>query len=138
MNAWPLVLIKCKAMISKDTNYRSDSEVGRDRWWEVESRGVWGGQGTFLSFFFYFFFTTFFFLQICLRFFLWISCRNEVPFTPKAEIFLFLRKMEDKILWSGREDLGRKSCAVLEEGLGTFLSFFCTLFFTTCFFMNIF
>ena len=32
--------------------------------------------------------------------------------------------MEDKILWLGREDLGRKSGAVLEEGLGTFFVFF--------------
>ena len=139
---------------SKDTNYRSDSEVGRDRSWEVESRGVWGGQGTFLSFFFFFFplfffffcfffsfffYHFFFFKKICLRCFLWITCRNEVPCTPKTEIFLFLRKMEDIFLWSAREDLRRKSCAVLEKGQDTLLSFFYTFFLPIVyFFFNLF
>ena len=51
--------------------------------------------------FFFFLPLFFFFYKIWLRCFLWITCRNEVPFTPKTEIFLFLRKMEDIFLWSG-------------------------------------
>ena len=44
----------------------------------------------------------------------------------KRKFFFFCGKW--KTYFSNWEDLGRKSCAVLEEGQGTFLSFFFTLF----------
>ena len=44
----------------------------------------------------------------------------------KRIFFFFCGKW--KTYFSNWEDLGRKSCAVLEEGQGTFLSFFFTLF----------
>ena len=50
----------------------------------------------------------------------------------KRKFFFFCGKW--KTYFSDWEDLGRISCAVLEEGQGTFLSFFFTLFFTTYFF----
>ena len=76
------------------------------------------GQGTFLSFFFTLFIPLvfYFFTFFLLIFFLWISFRNEVQFTPKRTNFHFFLKMEDICLWLSKfEDLGRKSCAVLED-----------------------
>ena len=49
----------------------------------------------------------------------------------KRKFFFFCGKW--KTYFSDWEDLGRKSCAVLEEGQGTFLSFFFYPFYTTCF-----
>ena len=77
-----------------------------------------------------------------LRCFLWITCRNEVPFTPKTEIFLFLRKMEDIFLWLGgpRQEI---LCSFRGRP-GNFFVFFFTLFiplvfyFFTFFFLLIF